>query len=67
VGGQARSVEAIFHEKDSNGDGKLTLSEFSHEFPSRSGFSAQQVFVRLDADGDGLVTIEEFRALRVRR
>lgn len=66
-GGQARSVEAMFHEEDTNGDGKLTLSEFSHEFRSRSGLSAQQVFVELDADGDGFVTIEEFGARRARR
>jgi len=68
-GGQVSGVETVFHERDTNDDGKLTLEEFTSDFLSlsRGGQSPAEVFARVGVDGDGFVTIGEFEAATVGR
>ncbi|MGE0625913.1 MAG: EF-hand domain-containing protein [Pseudomonadales bacterium] len=54
--------DALFAALDSNGDGSLARSEFSHDalMTARRKQMKQGMFERLDADGDGYLTPAEF-------
>lgn len=54
--------DALFNALDSNGDGSLARSEFSHDalLAARRTQRKQGLFSRLDADGDGYLSPGEF-------
>ena len=54
---ETAGIPRWFLARDANGDGQLTLREFS---PSLS-LESTAFFGRLDADGDGLITPDEVR------
>jgi Ca2+-binding EF-hand superfamily protein len=51
-----------FAKLDKNGDGSLTLEEFSAGARAgKKGRTPQEVFSRLDKNGDGKLTLNEFQ------
>ena len=44
-----------FKAKDTNGDGQVEMSEFSHSWSK----STAEEFQRLDLNGDGVITAQE--------
>lgn len=50
--------KTIFKQKDTSGDGKLTLEEYLHRFPDQE--EGRRRFPVFDTDGDGILTEEEF-------
>jgi Ca2+-binding EF-hand superfamily protein len=54
---------SLLERLDSNGDGVLTLDEFTAKSAERAEF----LFDRKDADGDGLLSLDEFTATGGRR
>jgi N-acetylgalactosamine-6-sulfatase len=50
--------KTIFKQKDTSGDGKLTLEEYLHRFPDEQ--EGRRRFPTFDKDGDGILTEEEF-------
>jgi N-acetylgalactosamine-6-sulfatase len=50
--------KTIFKQKDSNGDGRVTLGEYLHRFPDAQ--EGRRRFPTFDADGDGTLTEQEF-------
>lgn len=50
--------KAIFRQKDTNGDGRLTIEEYLHRFPDEA--EGRRRFPTFDANGDGTLTEEEF-------
>ncbi|MBD8893997.1 EF-hand domain-containing protein [Roseibium litorale] len=53
-------IEARFKAGDKDGNGSVTLDEFSEAVLAESKPMQVRVFQRLDRDGDGTVTTEEF-------
>lgn len=49
---------AIFKQKDTDHDGKLTLDEYLHKFPDQT--EGRRRFPTFDKNGDGALTEEEF-------
>ncbi len=49
---------AIFQQKDTDHDGKMTLEEYLHKFPDQA--EGRRRFPSFDTDGDGTLTPEEF-------
>ncbi len=54
------SPEDAFKKLDSNGDGKLSLSEFSASV--KDATKAGDAFKKLDKNNDGFLDLEEFKA-----
>lgn len=50
--------KVIFKQKDTSGDGKLTLEEYLHRFPDEQ--EGRRRFPTFDTNGDGTLTEEEF-------
>lgn len=50
--------KTIFKQKDTSGDGKLTLEEYLHRFPDEQ--EGRRRFPTFDKNGDGILTEEEF-------
>lgn len=57
-----RTPEEIFKRKDTNGDGKLSESEFVGKAEGEKAEKAKARFARLDKDSDGFLTLQEFEA-----
>ncbi|MBX6311414.1 MAG: EF-hand domain-containing protein [Isosphaeraceae bacterium] len=57
--GQKKDPEAVFKKKDKNGDGYLTLQEFSGK---KGGTKAETRFKKLDKDNDGKVSLVELKS-----
>ncbi|EAQ07004.1 MULTISPECIES: EF-hand domain-containing protein [Yoonia] len=53
-----------FAAMDGDGDGAVTLAEFTAFTQDRAATRAERMFTRLDADGDGMVTQAEIEAAR---
>lgn len=54
-------------EMDADGDGAVSLAEFTSFVQARAATRAERMFTRVDADEDGLVTMAEFEAAREMR
>ncbi|MEK0445015.1 MAG: hypothetical protein RLZZ399_336 [Verrucomicrobiota bacterium] len=54
------SPEESFKKLDTNGDGKVSVDEFTAK--AKDAEKAKEKFKTLDADGDGSLTLEEFSA-----
>lgn len=52
----------LFQKLDADGDGKVTLAEFTAKRPDDKKAAAEKQFKRKDKDGDGSLTLEEFTA-----
>jgi N-acetylgalactosamine-6-sulfatase len=50
--------KAMFKQKDTNGDGRMTLEEYLHRFPDEQ--EGRRRFPAFDTDGNGNLTEEEF-------
>lgn len=61
-GGKKHSPEAMFKDKDTNNDGKLSLDEYKAGLPADKAAKADKAFKKMDTDGDGSVTLTEFEA-----
>ncbi|KAH6770278.1 hypothetical protein C2S52_015081 [Perilla frutescens var. hirtella] len=59
--GEMNSLLEFFRKLDSNGDGKISLSEFKKSVSS--WLSAEAVFQKLDENGDGSLDFQEFLCL----
>jgi len=53
-----------FAAMDADGDGAVTLAEFTAFAQTRAATRAERMFTRVDADGDGMVTQAEIEAAR---
>lgn len=53
-----------FAAMDADGDGAVSLEEFTAFAQSRAASRAEQMFTRVDADEDGVVTQAEFDTAR---
>lgn len=60
--GLGPKAEAVFKKKDTDGDGKLTLAEFTAGIPENRKAKAETRFKKLDKDTDGFVTVEELKS-----
>jgi len=49
------TVEELFKRADTNGDGKVSRTEFTN-------FMIEDVFIRYDRNGDGFITLQEYVA-----
>lgn len=49
---------AVFRAKDSDGDGRLSLDEYLHNFPDQA--EGRRRFPTFDSDGDGVLSEREF-------
>lgn len=56
-----------FESLDGNGDGTISLEEFTANAPSGRRRSPEDIFNRLDANEDGHVSQQELDAMRKRR
>ncbi len=56
-----------FAAMDADGDGAVTLAEFTAFAQTRAATRAERMFTRVDADGDGMVTLAEIEAAREAR
>ena len=63
-GRRKRNPKAVMKRLDTDGDGKLTLAEFTAKREGRRRERATKIFGRLDADGDKYVTLDELKAGR---
>ena len=59
-----RDPAALIKRKDKDGDGKLTLEEFTAGMEGERLTRAQGFFKRLDKDSDGKLTLEELKTAR---
>jgi Ca2+-binding EF-hand superfamily protein len=57
---KAPNPAKVFHRKDADGDGKLTLEEFKTGMKEQAAEKADARFKKLDKDGDGTLSLEEF-------
>jgi anti-sigma-K factor RskA len=61
---QGHRQEPDFATMDADGDGAVTLAEFTAFTQDRAATQAERMFTRVDADGDGMVTQAEIEAAR---
>nr|GMC59994.1 probable calcium-binding protein CML18 [Ipomoea batatas] len=65
-GGAMAEVEKVFRKFDSNGDGKISLSELGailNALGSKtSAEEVKRIMLEVDTDGDGFIDMEEFAA-----
>ncbi|XP_019173083.1 PREDICTED: probable calcium-binding protein CML18 [Ipomoea nil] len=65
-GGAMGEVEKVFRKFDSNGDGKISLSELGailNALGSKtSAEEVKRIMLEVDTDGDGFIDMEEFAA-----
>ena len=54
------TLEQWFSGLDSNRDGKLSLNEYLHTFPSEQRSGSRRTYYRFDRDGDGTVNRNEW-------
>ena len=62
-----RDLTAIFKRLDKDGDGKLTLVEFTGKRTGKKAARAKKQFTRLDKNGDGSLTLEEFKTRKKKK
>ena len=56
-----------FAAMDTDGDGTVSLAEFTAFAQERAATRTARMFARVDADGDGMVTLAEIEAAREMR
>lgn len=63
--GKKRDPEAMLKKRDTNGDGKLSLSEMTTG--AKDVAKAEERFKKMDKNSDGFLTLEEMTARRKKK
>lgn len=61
-GKKGRDPAEMIKKRDKDGDGKLSLAEFTEGLEGERLTRAQGFFKRIDKDSDGFVTLEELKS-----